>query len=254
MPLPEGDLSFSASDASEGNSPSGSSSDLGDTEDFQEPPDDDEFEQLDFDDADIETNDFSDQGGSIYTDYQVTQTYLYDSGVLQLPVAVDDDSGSTPCDFIQVSAPYGQRVVVGTAEREGLTPELPDPFEDINPNEVLLRAVCSFANPFPMILGTSYAYQASWTYTYGSTNPWRPGASNGGLLGSGVIPIGKLTPILNPNSKDVNIFPTATRFVQGIVEPADQTDDNEIAEETTDAQVQSQLLAQQSGGAVAQFF
>jgi hypothetical protein len=245
MPLATDDLSFGATDASESNPPAGSDSDA----DFF-------GDDGGFDLSLLTDNDFVEQLGSIYTDYQCTQSYFYNSGILQLPVAADSQDGTQACEFVQVAAPYGQRVVNWTTEREGLTPEIPDPFKDINANEVLLRAVVTSTAPVPMILGNAYSYQMNGTYTYGSTNPWRPGASNGGLLGGGFLPIGKLTPIVKSDgtSKDTNVFPTDRRCVQGIVEPADTDEDNDQDQVSSAANDASLAAAGIAGGAMAHIF
>lgn len=196
------------------------------------------YENLEFTDSDFTFNDFQNQTCGFYTDYRGKQIYRYDSGILQLPVASETVDGTIECELVQVYAPIGQRIVQFTAENEGLPPKMPDPFQDINENEVVITAVVTWDFPVPLPSGLGYAYRAQGEYTYASKKPWVPTAgggstkfANGGIQGGatgfpmGLMPMMKSAVNGTGNSTGVTACPSS-RFVHD--PPIVETDNDDI--------------------------
>jgi hypothetical protein len=208
------------------------------------PGDDEEALNLSFGN-DLQPDDFTGVTGKLHTDWKGTQSYFYSSGIIQLPVASDDDSGEQECELVRVCAPYSRRIVSFTAECEGTPADIPDALEDINENETLLSSTVVTAIPPPNTQMRYYVYRTSGRYIYASKKPWRPTASNGGLSGEphrfGQLPSSYIAASMNGVNCMANVH-----FVTGIAEPLSPNDD--------DSSVISEMTAAiSSGGDGSQF-
>jgi hypothetical protein len=102
------------------------------------------------------------------------------NGKLQLPVSGPD---GTPSVIVRLSAPWGYRVVIWLAARNGRLPRLPD-CETTDANEVLGDVEIGTVEP-KVIDGVRYEYTVSGKYTYLLYRP--PNKQAGFEMGSSVI-------------------------------------------------------------------
>lgn len=107
-----------------------------------------------------------------YTTYKAKTTYYFNAGTLLAPVAAPERAGGerTPAEIIQVSAPYGGKVVQYVAERQGKAPQVPSPEPNGN-NQVLYTAEIVTESPDLMTEGRTYLYRVSGTYAYHFRQP-----------------------------------------------------------------------------------
>lgn len=85
-----------------------------------------------------------------YDEYSQVADYLFDSGLLQVPIA---GPPGTPCEIIRWHAGVGQQLVTFAAQRTGARPELPTP-EPQSSNEVLASLHVKPMAPTVMADGT----------------------------------------------------------------------------------------------------
>ena len=108
--------------------------------------------------------------GTTYGDFRMVISYNHSDGLVQLPVARDDDDKRTECSVVRCHDPVTTKVVHWTAERTGSPPEVPDP-RSIDPDSVLLGFNFSPAAPVPTIGGVDKVWRITGTATYAMRNP-----------------------------------------------------------------------------------
>src|SRR5690348_6117701 len=141
-----------------------------------------------------------------YIQYDLDIEYLWDNGQLQGPVSPLSDQVIDPSQVlpayrqatpsVQVSAPYGRKIVKFSIARRGVMPVIPYPWSP-NPNEVLVLARLNPQAPLPSEDGYSSIYSVSGLYVYNLLQPYW--ATDGVITGGS-------TAVSTLQSKD-NIFP-----------------------------------------------
>lgn len=98
--------------------------------------------------------------------------YIYNAGLLQVPVAAPDLTGGqrTPCEVVSASAPFGQKIVFFATRRLGLQPEVPTP-EELSPNERLLVAVVEVESPQTNTGGDQHFWGIYGAYVFALVRP-----------------------------------------------------------------------------------
>lgn len=108
-----------------------------------------------------------------YEAYETETEYIWDSGLCQLPIAVDPGfitpaSGleSRPaCAIVRMCAPFGQKIVRWSAARQGYMPQVPSPSYD-NPNEVPTSVRVRVHTPPLDDAGAQRLFKAEGVYVY----------------------------------------------------------------------------------------
>jgi len=107
---------------------------------------------------------------SVFTDYMVYNTYVYDPQTVQMPVASPSPFQGASVAFVQFASPTLKWEAKWTAARLGTQPIIPEPLQS-DPNWVFLGR----ETPFTMITvvgdGQTPLYRVSGTYVYGHKNP-----------------------------------------------------------------------------------
>lgn len=142
-----------------------------------------------------------------YKEYSLTTRYIYNSGCLQIPLApapsvaaaLDNPilseltppatvdgipepllADRVPAVVIQVSEPWGRKIVSFRAVRQTIQPVLPDP-TPTNTNETLLSAEFDLKAPKLVNNGQSYEWTAEGTMVYALAAPyWTKDGLSGG--------------------------------------------------------------------------
>jgi hypothetical protein len=108
-----------------------------------------------------------------YTQYIIKVDYLWDNGVLQLPMAEPAEGTLVECEVVHHCAPYGKKVVSWTATRAGVKPILPDPTPQ-DDNEELEGFVVSPLSSVLQADGVTKMYKVTGVYTYILKTPVPP--------------------------------------------------------------------------------
>ena len=130
-----------------------------------------------------------------YDKYEISSKYVWDSGLLDLPVAYFTGSQQNvaqpgysqplnhrlPASQIPVSAPLGYRVVTFDVARWGAPVTMPSPLP-ANANEVLLYAEVEPYGPILQPDGRTFYQQARGRYVFALVQPLFPTTDN--LLGT----------------------------------------------------------------------
>jgi hypothetical protein len=150
---------------------------------------------------------YDDGLGARYDLYGSSVDYSYNSGLLQIPVAVDP-STATPrplCTIVRTAAPIGQKVVLYFARRVGAQPLFPYPEPD-SATQVLLTARVRAETPPLDDAGTNRIFVGACVYIYAMIAPlvaWTDGFSPGAAPHTAFVPADNLIP--------------ASQFVTGII-------------------------------------
>lgn len=153
-----------------------------------------------------------------YLRYNLQVDYLFNAGTIQLPVAyVTGQEQATavpaaqqvyqsrpPCEIINVTKPYGVKVVTYDIIRVNLSPLAPDPTPS-NPNEVLHKARPRVYAPKLLPNGRDYGYRIRGRYVYLLYQPYYTSDS----LSAGKTQV--------DNSVVANNAVTPANFAQGLV-------------------------------------
>ena len=136
-----------------------------------------------------------------YLFYTVVTRYVWDEGLVQLPVGVAPSAspGSVgqrvSCEVVRASAPFGRKEVTFHARRRGAPPVVPSPRVYETTNEVFVSSDVTVMAPSLQIL-LNREWEVSGVYTYILKQPiW---AEDG--LPSGASPADQAT-------EDKNIYP-----------------------------------------------
>jgi hypothetical protein len=147
----------------------------------------------------------NDDSGAPYKVFDLVESYAYQSGLIQSPLATDDDSGPT-CVITRVHAPTSQKLVNCKAEREGAKPVAPKLFST-DENLVLLRCQHTKPVPHPLQNGRGYVWRIELSAIYAMIVPKKPEID--GMTGS-------KTPIVTDDASTLGYGPE--NFVDGLLE------------------------------------
>lgn len=132
-----------------------------------------------------------------YVRYDLDIEYVWDNGELQAPVSPLADlldqaliTNRQPTPSIQVSAPYGQKIVRFDVARRGVQPVIPSAVST-SENEVLVLARIRPSAPLTSEDGMSIIYRVSGLYVY---HLYRPYWESDGLQTGGVTEVDILAP------------------------------------------------------------
>lgn len=161
-----------------------------------------------------------------YLLYDLDIEYVWDNGQLQAPVSpsVEFDPEASPdqtpfllrpeTPTIQVSAPYGKKIVRFHVVRRGVQPYLPYPWST-DPNEVLLYSSVRPKAPVTSEDGMSLIYEVEGIYLYNLLQPyWPTDGYTGGATGvSYTLPVDNLIPVDNFTTAFSNLDPQASTSI-----------------------------------------
>jgi hypothetical protein len=98
--------------------------------------------------------------------YTIETRYIWENGTVQLPIAMQGANASPlAASIVQLSSPYGLKVITWTAQRKGMQPILPDPAPD-NANQALGKWEVFFHNDMYCADLATAIYKRSGYYAY----------------------------------------------------------------------------------------
>lgn len=120
-----------------------------------------------------------------YDVYLILPAYFVSTGAIQMPVcglptfaqvgASGPGQSPSPCEIVQVAAPYGEVVVSFLSQRVGIPPTVPDPRPPSQAsNYVLLEYAVMPPTPRLEADGTTYIWTAGGVYVYALRVPITP--------------------------------------------------------------------------------
>lgn len=108
---------------------------------------------------------------SPYTSYNMVTKYIWDEGLVQMPVAEKSSDGQPPaCEIVRAEGACGRKEVRFTATRKGYHPNVPSPVTT-DPNEVFAFADVGAVVPGLEASGEA-TYSVSGLYIYFLKKPW----------------------------------------------------------------------------------
>ncbi len=141
-----------------------------------------------------------------YEWYSQTIRYVYDAGILQIPIAKAFTAGQKPAaSIVQVVAPFGAKILKFSSSRIGLLPNVPSPVSPNPANEILSRMIVDVETPVLLPDGVNHITKAEGTYIYVLKQPIVAGSDS---LRMGGTPI-------DATSADSNLF-SPGQFVSGL--------------------------------------
>lgn len=116
-----------------------------------------------------------------YTTYWQSITYVWGNGTVQLPVS---SANVANAEMIQVNSPSGAKIVVWTAERSGIPPDVPDTTP--GQGETLNWFRVTLETPELQADGVSHIYRRRGVYVYYLQQPL---SVSSGQLYAGATPV-----------------------------------------------------------------